>query len=479
MVYQNPEVPLDLSADQRKRIEKHKSTPDKLKNATSFDLSFAVAVEDGKLKKVEDAVLYTYLPTSYSLGEGFPFLVNANFITDEGRQHLDVDAEWNKVLISKIPEEYLKWVASFSKKHSNYYEVLPKKSYGSGNDLLKLYEEAMKAAIQKIAFIPSATCNKLLKVDESIFDRMNIAEAITPQLLFAHINRIYDKCFLGECNIIKNEGHTILKSYGVFDFDKKKFKDFFEDSQAITGIIPESDAKLINLLCEYHCSLSATEKEDTELALSETKLILNQDEKLYAPQNLCLSALNESGINSDTDYINENVLKYLTDSSIEWLKRIGVTEPSNTSIIDTGKIFEDSYINIDNAIEIGRFIYTLSENGALTDSQYVKLRKLKLLTTTGTLVSADSSYLSNQYFPILPLEGDYTKDWYVSPNYLTRNGNKEKVKQFFEKIGVSQNASIDSPDVRLGTMLRDKAINTSRHDYLKQLLEDLKTIPGE
>ena len=61
-------------------------------------------IEDGKLKKADNAVLYTYLPTSYSFGEGFPFLVNANFITDEGRQHLDVDAEWNKVLISKIPE---------------------------------------------------------------------------------------------------------------------------------------------------------------------------------------------------------------------------------------------------------------------------------------------------------------------------------------------------------------------------------------
>ena len=479
MVYQNPEVPLNLTEVQKKRIEKHKSIPDKLKNATSFDLSFAIAIEDGKLKKADNAVLYTYLPTSYSFGEGFPFLVNANFITDEGRQHLDVDAEWNKVLISKIPEEYLKWVASFSKKHSNYYEVLPKKSYGSTNDLLKTYEDAMKDAIEKIAFIPSSKCNILLKVDESIFDRMNVADAIMPQMLIAHINRIYDKDFVGESNIIKNEGHVILKSYGVFDFDKKKFKDLFEDSQAIASIVPESDAKLINLLCEYHSSLSATDKEEAEFALSETKFILNQDEDLYAPQNLCLSALNESGYNSDTDYINETVLSYLSDSSIEWLKGIGVTEPSNTSIIDTGKIFEDSYINLDNAIEIGRYIYNLSESGALSDSQYVKLRKLKLLTTTGTLVSADSSYLSNQYLPSLPLEEDYAKDWYVSPKYLSQTGNKEKFKQFFEKIGVSQNASIDSPDVRLGTMLRDKTINSSRHDYLNQLFEDLKTIPGE
>jgi hypothetical protein len=479
MVYQNPDVPLNLSEEQRRRIEKHKSTPDKLKNATSFDLSFAIAIDGGKLKRADNAVIYTYLPTSYSFGEGFPFLVNANFITDEGRQHLDVDAEWNKMLISKIPEEYLTWVASFSKKYSNYYEVLPKKSYGSGNDLLKMYEEAMKYAIEKIAFIPSAKCKDLLKVDDSIFDRMNIAEAITPQLFIAHINRIYGRRFSGENNIIKNEGNTILKSYGVFDFDKKKFKDLFEDSQAIAGIVPESDAKLINLLCVYHSSLSATDKEEAEFALSETKFILNQDENLYAPQNLCLSALNESSYNSDTDYINETVLSYLSDSSIEWLKGIGVTEPSNTSIIDTGKIFEDSYINLDNAIEIGRYIYNLSESGALSDSQYVKLRKLKLLTTTGTLVSADSSYLSNQYLPSLPLEEDYAKDWYVSPKYLSQTGNKEKFKQFFEKIGVSQNASIDSPDVRLGTMLRDKTINSSRHDYLNQLFEDLKTIPGE
>lgn len=479
LVYQNLEVPLNLTEEQKRKIEKHKSTPDKLKNATSFDLSFAIAIEEGKLKKSDDAVFYTYLPTSYRFGEGFPFLVNANFITDEGRQHLDVDAEWNKVLISKIPEEYLKWIASFSKNHSNYYEILPKKSYGSTNDLLKIYEEAMKNAIERVAFIPSAKCNILLRANESVFDRMNIAEAITPKMLIAHINRIYDTAFLGENNIIKNEGHTILKSYGAFEFDKKKFKDLFEDSEAIIGIVPESNAKLINLLCEYYCSSSAQDKEEAAFTLCETKFILNQDENLYTPQNLCLSELSDSNFNSDTDYINEDVLSYLTDSAIEWLKELGVTEPSNTSIIDTGKIFEDGYITVDNAIEIGRYIYNLSDNGSLSDSQYVKLRKLKLLTTAGTLVSADSSYLSNQYLPSLPLEGDYAKDWYVSPKYLKQIGYKEKFKQFFEKIGVSQNASIDSPDVKLGAMLRDKSINSSRFDYLNQLFNDLRTIPGE
>lgn len=78
------------------------NTPDKLKDVDSFDLSFAIALDEkGKLKRLEHAVVYTYLPTSFCFGsEGFPFLVNANFITDAGRQQLHKDSEWNKLIFS-------------------------------------------------------------------------------------------------------------------------------------------------------------------------------------------------------------------------------------------------------------------------------------------------------------------------------------------------------------------------------------------
>lgn len=456
MVYQNPEVPLNLTQEQRRRIEKHKSTPDKLKNATSFDLSFAITIEDGKLKKVDDAVLYTYLPTSYSFGEGFPFLVNANFITDEGRQHLDVDAEWNKVLISKIPEEYLRWVASFSKKHSNYYEVLPKKSYGSGNDLLKLYEEAMKAAIQKIAFIPSATCNKLLKVDESIFDRMNIAEAITPQLLFAHINRIYDRHFSGENNIIKNEGNTILKSYGVFDFDKKKFKALFEDSNAITGIDPVSDAKLINLLCVYHNSLDSNECSESERSMQDIKFVLNQNNTPSSPKSLSLSALQSVDYSSDIDYINDSVLQGLDQDSINWLKRLGVSEPSDVSLVSTGKLFEDGYVTKDNAIEIGKYLFNLFKKGRLDSNILSELGKMPMLTKKGNIKQACQLYLPNAYRPELPVEDFVSIDVFVSDEYIGTSSIHE-FKSFLLTIGLSENIELS-----FKKMTREVV----RHDYV-------------
>lgn len=456
MVYKNSEVPLNLTEDQKRRIEKHKNTPDKLKNATSFDLSFAIAIEDGKLKKANNAVLYTYLPTSYSFGEGFPFLVNANFITDEGRQHLDTDAEWNKVLISKIPEEYLKWVASFSKKHSNYYEVLPQKSYGSTNNLLKTYEDAMEDAIEKIAFIPSAKYNILLKVKDSIFDRMNISEAITPQMLVSHINRIYHRQFTDDDNIVKNEGNTILKSYGVFDFDKKKFKDFFKDSLAITGIVPESDAKLINLLCVYHKSLNSEECSESEHSLKDTKFVLNQNNSPSCPKSLTLSALQSTDYSSDIDYISDSVLQGLEQESINWLKNLGVSEPSDVSLITTGKLFEEGYVSKDNAIEIGRYFFTLFKKGRLDSSILSELRKMSMLTQKGNLKQASQLYLSNAYRPELPVEDFVLIDAFVSDEYIGTSSIHE-LKSFLLAIGLSENLDLSFKSITHEIVRKDYA----------------------
>lgn len=72
---------------------------------------------------IKNSVVYTYLPTSVSMG--LPFLVNANFITDAGRQQLHINSEWNKFLVSKIPGEFLMWVSTLSRANENFIDVLP------------------------------------------------------------------------------------------------------------------------------------------------------------------------------------------------------------------------------------------------------------------------------------------------------------------------------------------------------------------
>jgi len=237
-VNNNVEVPYEL----KESISADINTPDKLKDVKTFDLSFAIALDkNGKLKRLdkEESVVYTYLPTSYRFGtEGFPFLVNANFITDAGRQQLHKDSEWNKLIFSKIPSEFLKWMKVLSTTHKNYWEVLPEKSYGRGNSLETIYADQMEAAINEIAFIPSLqdTSRKVL-VSEAFMDRMRIAEAISVDAFVGHINRTYSHSFDAK-NQISNvwKGSKILQSYGVFIFDKQKLKGLFEDKQAFENI---------------------------------------------------------------------------------------------------------------------------------------------------------------------------------------------------------------------------------------------------
>lgn len=443
MVYQNQEVPLNLTMEQRRRIEKHKSTPDKLKNATSFDLSFAIALEDGKLKKAERAVVYTYLPTSYSFGKDFPFLVNANFITDEGRQHLDVDAEWNKVLISKIPEEYLKWVASFSKKHPNYYEVLPKKSYGSGNEMLKSYEDAMKDVIAKIAFIPSVRCADLLKAKDALIDRIGLTTQITSSILIEHVNRKNGTAF-NINSIAANEGVAVFRSYGVTIFERDDLKDLFEDSNAFDHLTPEEDAQLVKFLHEYYFA-NKTEQDALLEILSSTKFLFDTNGILRTPSELQFPSGFKNEFSDDAFVLDETLYSMLggLESTICcWLGKLGVREASDMSLIKQ-VVCRPGYITRDNALDVGRYLYRVYKRQNFFDEiPSYRFACVKLLTTKGELVDPMDAYLCSEYKPDVDLEPVYNEDIFVSAEYIEDENERDLYKAFFRKLGVSSSLEL-------------------------------------
>lgn len=68
---------VNVPEELRNAINTDLNTPQKLKDAKTFDLSFAIAIgNDGKLKRLPQkyALIYTYLPTSFKFGtDGFPF----------------------------------------------------------------------------------------------------------------------------------------------------------------------------------------------------------------------------------------------------------------------------------------------------------------------------------------------------------------------------------------------------------------------
>lgn len=196
LIYSNDHV--EVSSDIQEEMKEDGYTPLKLQDAKSFDLSFAIRLDkEKKLMPMRNAVVYTYLPTSFKFGdEGLPFLVNANFITDAGRQQLHKDSAWNKMIFSRVPYEFLTWMSQISDKYPNYYEVLPKVSYGSSNPLETAYEQGMESAIKTVAFIPSANdpTIKLLS-HHAMMDIIGMSEAISTGVLLRHVNKTYGKSF--------------------------------------------------------------------------------------------------------------------------------------------------------------------------------------------------------------------------------------------------------------------------------------------
>ena len=443
LTYANPEVevPKGLYDDIKADI----NTPQKLKYAKTFDLSFAIQIDsNNKIKTLgnDDAVVYTYLPTSFKFGnEGFPFLVNANFITDAGRQQLHKDSEWNKLIFSKIPSEYLNWMKELSSKYSNYYEVLPRKSYGNSNALEEIFASEMEKAINNIAFIPRAddVTSKVL-ASSAIMDRIGLSETISKHLLAAHINRIYNKNFSIKDFINSTwKGFRLLEDYGVFIFDKQKLKTLFEDKNAFDNIDQSLDVKLIDFLYGYYLQ-NQSEQEELMAILQDTRFLLDEKEKLSCPNELFFPSKykERNELAEDALFLHTSVTEHLEKNKqeLKWISQLGVEKLSDVTFIKN-VICKKDYINIDNAIEIGRFLFSTSKKEDIfSEISDRDLKHIKFLTTHKTLKEASELYFSSIYKPELNFEDLYDEDIYLSNDYISDENDVDEWKIFFKKMGI-------------------------------------------
>lgn len=419
------------------------NTPDKLKDVDTFDLSFAIALDDkGKLKRLDKAVVYTYLPTSFCFGsEGFPFLVNANFITDAGRQQLHKDSEWNKLIFSKIPSEYLTWMRDISTTYKNYWEVLPEKTYGRGNPLEGIYSDEMEKAINEIAFIPCLKDpRQKVLVSNAFMDRMGISESISVMALVNHINRMYSRSF-EEGNQIANiwRGSRILNDYGVFIFDKQKLKSLFNDKHVFENMTPTLDANLIDFLFGYYLQ-NKNEQDEFVLILQSTQFLLDENEALCLPDNLFFPSTykEQNELANDAKILHGEVYERINSNKqlINWLSLLGVEELSDATFIKN-VLCKSGYITKDNAIEVVDYIFeTYQKINIFEEVGDYYLKKLLFLSKNGTLLCADDLYLGSVFKPEIDIEPFYKGDIFISDNY-GMGKNRLDYSFFLMKLGVN------------------------------------------
>ncbi|MGF1532743.1 MAG: sacsin N-terminal ATP-binding-like domain-containing protein [Bernardetiaceae bacterium] len=440
-----------IPSDVQTKINEDDKSPKKLKEAKQTEISFAVQVENGKLKAVDKAnrLIFTYLPTS--INYDFPFLVNASFLTDAGRQHLHQDTFWNNWLFKQIPIKFFSWVAELAHKKSKYNKqfltVVPHKLGGSL--LESSFNKGFNTALQTIAFVPNLK-GDLLKVKESVFDKTNISQFINPQTLINYINKSRSKSFSVSSYTPYLEPLSTLGRLGTEMFDIDDLERFFASS------IFAEEHKLnenFNLISFLHEQAQRSKGDDSRRnawneILRQTPFIFDENQQLKKPSHIYFPAVEFSNEFSDKiSIINKNIVSKINANSRikNWLEYLGVKEPSDLSFIEKTIIEQgETFVTKGNAIEIGRYLFNAHKKGVLQDNHYEKLKNLKVLTKQSSLISASKSFLSDYYEPDLRIESVYDNDIFVSKKYFESKDLKSEWKTFFIRIGVKNQLNWES-----------------------------------
>jgi hypothetical protein len=333
------------------------------------------------------------------------------------------------------------------------------------------FNSGLKIAINEIAFIPNEK-GQLLKVSEAIFDKTKISDFVGRKVLVDYINSINNTHFDEFAFISHLEPIRTLKKLGLMIFDIDRLESFltsktFQDNHHI-----EENFDLIAYLykqSEHH--LSGQEKEEWIYTLKSIPFIFDQLDNLKTPQQIYFPSIEFSN-NFDEDAISvihsEVLLQIESSRDIKnWLEILGVKEPTDITFIEKTIISDKSYITIENAIKVGRYLFVAHKKGLLTDSVYGYLKQIKLLSTENTLITAQYAYLPEFYEPQFPIDRFLKGHIFVSDGYFRQEDLKSEWKSFLLRMGVSET-------IRLQTNIDEKGSKTIEAEYFDFVYEEAK-----
>lgn len=274
-----------------------KGIPEKLANLGKTTISFAAEIENKKIKKLDldDSILFNYLPTG-DKRFGFPFLVNADFITNSSREFIQNENSWNHYLFYNIGYSSILWLSdlvrqrNIESEHSkklleiqpSVLNLLPKRFKTEG-EIYESFNRGYDKAIMEIAFLPSSSSHNLLYVSEAILDKTGIFESSE---MYAYFKLLHPSKELVHYNL----SHTTSKlckieDYGfeVITFEETDICKLYELDDFPPSKQPDSNSKFILYL----------QRKKVANILATFPSILNHKGILAEPTNLFYGVDNE------------------------------------------------------------------------------------------------------------------------------------------------------------------------------------------
>ena len=426
---------VQLTPEIKEALVYDSKTPTKLKESESVEISFAIALDkDKNIIPLSDAVMYTYLPTSFSFG--LNFIVNANFITDAGRQQIVKDCAWNEFIFAQIPGSYLNWIReSVAKTYSGWYKVLPPYSK-SEDELSEAYSAALKDALNTIPFIKAVNGDMVL-LQEALTDNIGLNSAIPPKIFnsFVHTNILKNT---NAFSLVSSEiGQALQKMYDVANITTEHVYIILEKANEYLKNL--TDEEMLTFLMWLR-GLSQDLNNDFKRSVSYASILSDENSNLIAPvESFFPSEYSDENpdVSADAKIIRKSLAYKFSHELIDWLKELGVQEMSNLSVIEKVLCKKD-YITKENCLRVIQFIFDSEQKEHVLDKlTSLKIGMLKILTKKGNLETADNTFMDSSYGIRTNGDSSILEEYFVSPEYIRKKDDAVKWQLFFRRIGVN------------------------------------------
>lgn len=168
--------------------------PEKLGRLDNTVITLSAKMDKYAIEKLykEDSILFNYLPTS-DQRFGFPFLVNADFVSKSDREFIQIENKWNHYIFYHLGQKCIEWIAILANVFhviegkklfsyaTTYLNLLPDALLDEDNEELTsiniAYNKGLTDAILLTSFVIDNNRN-LKKCDEIILDDTSISRVL-------------------------------------------------------------------------------------------------------------------------------------------------------------------------------------------------------------------------------------------------------------------------------------------------------------
>lgn len=261
------EVPEELSNAVKAYIRGGGKIPEKFKDISHVNISFAVPKVGRKLQKMECGdVVFNYLPTELSLGLGF--LVNADFVPNASRSGLHT-IDWNKEIMTQCGRYFItNWWLKFIETENDYdlssaFDIIP--DFNINDAYAKCFEAGFNEQVVGAYCIPSKVNDeyKCCKISEIAWDKIGLTDTENPILTDEEFYRFTSsKWYLPHKDIRKhNKLNSLFERYNELPkvFSDSEFRTLCVNEEFKSWLkVEENNIRFLNFVIEknYFSNLS-------------------------------------------------------------------------------------------------------------------------------------------------------------------------------------------------------------------------------